>query len=488
MKLFKKTNIYNKKKKTMNKLTLLLSNLITEASRLEDVYNKYVKPNPKLSQPGQPPRAVMTFDVFKKILSGDPTTLPKEFDYENATVKDLENLKLGRYTQWLFKVYVTPVLEFERGTEDYKAEAKEYRRLFVEDIEKINVDLLKYDRFKQRLPLDKREIMKISLQELYSLVEEFKLSKDTKSNKEERITKENPFQFPGSKIDIETPDWTVVKISDKGQLGKDAACYFGGYYDINDEFDETSWCTGKHDGTNFKHYINKNPLYVILPNNATEFGQKTGLPKERYQFHFPETQFMNRNDKQINLVDFFENKAPDLKEYFRPMFDKYLKGGVSITSDVTRGAATISLVSNRRNEYSNIYGKDKNENDEYDQRIIEIFDELPTSVTRIILTNKTAEEIYLDIPNSLGKFTNLEGLSLEKCVKSIPDTICNLKKLGFLNINDCQNITELPDCIVGMINDELTILNLKNSNPNIRIPELFYEYKDDQKPYFYVFP
>ena len=471
----------------MNKLTLLLSNLITEASRLEDVYNKYVKPNPKLSQPGQPPKAVMTFDVFKKILSGDPTTLPKEFDYENATVKDLENLKLGRYTQWLFKVYVTPVLEFERGTEEYKAEAKEYRRLFIEDIEKINVDLLKYDRFKQRLPVEQREIMKISLQELYDLVEEFKLSKDSKSNKEEQITKENPFQFPGSKIDFVTPDWTIVVISDRGQLGKEAAGYFGGYYDIKDEFDETSWCTSKLDGSYFQQYIDKNPLYVILPNNATEFGQKTGLPKERFQFHFPDTQFMNRNDRQINLVDFFENIAPDLKEYFRPMFAKYLKGGVSINSEVRRDKAEISIVSNRRNEYTNIYGEDEDEIDVYNQRIIEIFDELPTSLMNIHLSNKTTEEIYLDIPNSLGKFTNLEGLVIDKCLKSIPDTICNLKLLSFLNIHNCPNITELPDCIVGLVDESFTILSLKQSNPNIRLPELFYEYQDDRQPYFYVF-
>ncbi len=81
-------------------------------------------------------------------------------------------------------------MEYEVGTPEYKRAAQEYRRLFIEDMDKMNVDLLKFERFKGKLPEDQRDINKLTPAELSLAVDEFKLTKDSKSSKEERITKE----------------------------------------------------------------------------------------------------------------------------------------------------------------------------------------------------------------------------------------------------------------------------------------------------------
>jgi hypothetical protein len=68
----------------------------------------------------------------------------------------------------------------------------------------------------------------------------------------------------------------------------------------------------------------------VLPNDdGGSVGQKTGLPQERYQFHFPSGQFMDRDDRQINLVEYLNGKMAELKDYFKPEFAKGLvtKGG-----------------------------------------------------------------------------------------------------------------------------------------------------------------
>jgi hypothetical protein len=448
------------------KITSVLSNLITENARLQLLYDKFVKPNPKIkTEPGKSPKGIMDFDTLKTIIFGDPDTkVPNGFDKEGATYEEMSKVKVGKYVQWMLKNFVQPKLEYEVGTPEYKRAAQEYRRLFIEDMDKMNVDLLKYERFKNRLPEDQRDINKLTPAELSLAVDEFKLSKDSKSSKEERITKENPFQYPGSNIELETPDWTIVKIEDKGQVGKDAACYFGGYYDTQDINDETNWCTSKVDGSYFDHYIKDGPLYVILPNTDTEYGKKTGLPKNRYQFHFPSNQYMNRRDRGINLVEFLNGQGSDLKEYFKPQFAKGLVGS---GGDIVE----INYPDSAAGKFVALYGFD------------DLFATLPDTITKLLINNKSKEDIALDVPSTIGRFKNLEALMLQNIVKTLPDSICQLTNLKFLALPNNKQLQALPECIVNLT--DMDFINLKDVNPNIHIPQKLKDRLEDEGMGFY---
>jgi hypothetical protein len=465
------------------KLTPLLSNLITEASRLEVVYDKYVKPNPKLSQKGQPPRGIMTFETLKSIIFGDPTTRVSEnFDVESATLKDMEKVHIGKYVQWMLKNYTQPVLDSEVGSDEYKLDAKEYRRLFIEDLDKLKLDLLKYERFKGRLPEDQREINRLTPETLYNAVEEFKLDKKSMSNKEEKIVKENPYKYPGSVIDFVGPNWTVVKISEKTPEGKNAACYFGGYYDTQDQYDETSWCTSNPTYTNFESYIKDGPLYVILPNSSTEFGQKTGLPKERYQFHFPSNQFMNRRDRSIDLPDFFNSRASELKDYFQPKFERH---PFEFKTDYIKSdRCNITITQNRKMaQYVAIFGEDKEPFD-FNKRIQEIFEEITPSIVQLNLKNETPQDINIDIPENINRFKDVQTIMFTKCVRSIPTSICSLDDLHHLALVNCSQLVGIPDCVADLIDKSLSFLNIDQSNPSLKLPERFKQYIDNDEPGF----
>ena len=52
------------------------------------------------------------------------------------------------------------------------------RYRFMEDLYKVKENLEKFERFKGRLPLEKRNIEKLSVRELEELVSEFKLEKN----------------------------------------------------------------------------------------------------------------------------------------------------------------------------------------------------------------------------------------------------------------------------------------------------------------------
>ena len=301
------------------RFTSLLTNLILENSRFQVLYDKMVKPAKAKEGDPRKPKGLMDFETLKAIILADPTTkVPQGKDIDELSVDDMENVKVGKYTQWLLKNFVAPVFnderaDVEKGSPEYKRMMDEHRRLFMEDLFKVTDDLKKYERFKNQFPQDKRDINKLTIDDVYELTKNLSLQK-TKASKAEKEEAKKSYAHPGGEIIFRGNKWTLVRISDQGSLGKDAACFYGGYY-LPDQ-DETRWCTSSPGLTYFNGYIKDGPLYVVLPNDDKgEVGKKTGLPKERYQFHFPSSQFMTREDRQINLVEYLNGPMRELKEF-----------------------------------------------------------------------------------------------------------------------------------------------------------------------------
>jgi len=452
------------------RFTQLLTNLILEQSRFQVLYDKMVKPAPGREGDAKKPKGLMDFDTLKAIILADPTTrIPQGQDIDELSVQDMENVKVGKYTQWMLKNFVAPTFgderaNVEKGTPEYKRVMNEYQRLFMEDLHKTTEDLKKYERFKNQLPQDKRDINKISVEELFDLVKDFKLEK-TKASKDEKEKAKTSYEYPGSEVMFRGPNWTLIKIEDKGELGKGAAVFFGGYQDGDN--DESRWCTSAPGLTYFNGYIKDGPLYVVLPNDDKgQVGKRTGLPKERYQFHFPSSQFMDRNDRQINLVEYLNGPMSELKEFFKSEFAKGLvtKGGDKVE---------INYPDSSAGKFVALYGFE------------ELFESLPKEIKQLLIINKSKENIALDVPESLGRFTELEALLLQNIVKTLPDSIGNLKKLNFVSLNKNAELEKLPDSIADLPN--LTFINLQNSNPNLEIPERLRErLVDEGNGFWYV--
>lgn len=392
------------------------------------------------------------FELFKAMIFADPDTkIPRNFDIENATPENMNEVKVGAYTQWMLKNYQNPQLEMDdydrENPKHYQSKVKEYQRLFIEDIDKIKIDLLKFHRFKDKLQV--KDINKYNPLTLSIAVEDFKLSKDARSDKEEKMVKENPFNFPGSIIDFVGPNWTVVRIDNHKDAelynkAKDAACYFGGYYDDRDEFDETNWCTSKVGGTYFDGYIKKGPLYVILPNESTQFGKKTGLPKERYQFHFDpqHPQYMDRRDRPVKLYDMLKEggRLSELREYFKPEIAKNVATpqGNRVHLRIPEGPVGLFI---------SLYGADK---------LLEQLD--PDTQTLMVENNDKSTTIELKIPDSIGNLTNLKSVMFRNVLGEIPESICKCKSLKIIGAPDNPNMKKLPECIKDM--PSLTFINL----------------------------
>ena len=446
------------------KFTNILKNIILEDSRFTLLYDKLVDKGGKKPQEGKIP-----FDTLKTIIFADPTTrAPQSLlqNIETLTPEQMEIAKVGKYTQWLLKNFLKPTFEgeVEVGSPQYKRMTKEYKDRFLEDLYKVTDDLKKFERFKGQLPQESRDIAKLTPDSLFGLVKDFKLEK-TKGSKQEKEEAKLSYQYPGSTVAFRGPNWTVVKIEDQSELGKNAACFFGGYHEA--DMGETRWCTSSPGLNYFDSHIKQGPLYVILPNNADKLGQKTGLPQERYQWHFQSNQFMDREDRRVNIIEMLQGKLSELRDFFKPEFAKGLTKQNDKRLDINNDDSSAA------GKFIQIYGYK------------ELFDTLPDDMTQIIINNQKNNNVAFDIPESIGRFDKLQTLLLGGIVKSVPDSICNLKELLLLSLPNNPQLTTLPVCIKDL--PMLGFLNINGSN--ITIPEELkdvLEQEGDSQGYYYV--
>ena len=437
------------------RFTSILRDLIVESSRFQILFDKYVKPNKETR------KGMMPFNVLFQIIAADPTSrVPEGMEAVNAKPEDMEKVKIGKYTQWILKNFTNPSVESDSGITDPNSPAtkqaiKEWQALFLEDLYKVTGDLMKYEKFKGRLPQEYRDINKLTPETLYDQVKDFSLEK-TKATADEKKEASKTYQHPGADIVYRGSDWTVARISDQGQLGKDAACFYGGYY-LEPQKGETRWCTSSPGLTWFDRYIKDGPLYVVIPNSPRKFtssdeiGQKSGLPAFRYQFHFPSNQYMDPADRQIDLVDFLGKQEQGLKDFFKFEFMKGLTSGGG-------NKVSVNYPGDSASKFIALYGFE------------EFFETLPENIIRLEFVKKEGGEAFnLKIPSSIGRFKEISSLHLVGCVAEIPEAICELDKLQFLSLPNNPNLKPLPSCVANL--PRLSVVNVKGSNPETSVPD-----------------
>ena len=433
------------------KFTSLLKSIIVEQSRFEVLMNALTKSGK--DKEGNKLRPKLSKKEFVDLVLADPTTRLNNVDIETATPEELGKIKAGSYVPWIVKHYLLPKTETNPGDYTYEKDVKRAKDVFMEDLYKITERLTKFERFKGRLPTEMRDINKLTPDQLYDAVKDFDLTLATTTKAERKSAPVHP----GAKLAYDGENWKVVEIADKGEVGKEAACFYGG----NNQ--ETQWCTSSP-GTRqwFDRYIKDGPLYVIFNPNDTDVSPMTGLPKVRYQFHFPGNQFMDKDDRQQDLIQLLNGPMSELKSFFKPEFAKgIVLGGKELKIE--------SLTSGTVGKFIALYGLE------------DLMDSLPKSLERILIQNRDSKDpIHVELPEDIGKLQNLTNILTDNITFSkIPDSICNLKNLNFLAITRNPELRTIPDCVADLPN--LMFLNLKGCD-NVRIPKKIEEKGDPIGP------
>jgi len=416
------------------KFTEMLKTIISEDVRSELFLKKFTEPTVD-KKTGKKIPAVLTPKELLTLIDNDPTSRVEENPENFNQVK-----KTGGYVQWMINQIKR--LRPEGVKKNITGESQGRINLFFEDLYKVKDDLIKFERFKGQIPVDKRDINKLTSDELYDLVKDFSLEKATTTKAERKDAK---YAHPGGSFEIETPNYVITKITRTDELGKEAACFYGG------QNRETRWCTSAPGLSYFERYIKDGPLYQIYDKNS-EPSKETGLPVNRWQFHFQSSQFMDKDDRSINLVEFLNKTDQEVKEYFKPQFMENMtkssgKGGTSVDIEFPRSPAA---------QFIALYGFD------------EFFESLPDTTTKMDFSGGNSGSEGFPLPKAIGRLTNLTGLHIEGLISELPAEICNCKQLRYLSLPNNKNLTSIPDCLKDLPN--IKLVNFKGCS-NLKLPE-----------------
>ena len=167
---------------------------------------------------------------------------------------------------------------------------------------------------------------------------------------------------------------------------------------------------------------------------------------------------MDTADRQIDLIKFL-NENPELKDIFKPEFAKGLQKGGENNKQVT-----INYPNDASSKYIALYGFE------------ELFNDLPATLKRFDFVQgnssyrgEAIEPFDLKLPSNVSKFKDLEALNLSGVVSELPEEIGDLKSLMFLSLPNNTKLKSLPKSIANL--DNLEILNIKGSNPDMVIPD-----------------
>lgn len=260
-----------------------LAGILSE-SKVSDIYEKYY--------------GDIRLDFFYDIIKADPTTPIKK------GIPD----KLGQYSKWLLSLHKKGKL---RKEDLYKA--KEYLIMYNE-LKKQNI-----------LPENVKDIGKIlSLPDLFIINSRFGGTGQVKDDESYLLTDRYFINNSQAELFFENRRWMVV-IPKSYESSKFYAC-------------TSQWCTRFPD--NYEHYTKDGPLYIIIDKLKLNQDDAT----RRYQFHFESNQFMNMNDSQIDVGEFFKNN-PSIADALNGAIAKYL----STSQDLSDTALSLLRAIAERN-------------------------------------------------------------------------------------------------------------------------------------------
>tara|TARA_R110002051_G_scaffold179661_1_gene249391 strand:+ start:1338 stop:2705 length:1368 start_codon:yes stop_codon:yes gene_type:complete len=422
-----------------------------ELSRFEVMMDRYAKPKKKKN--GKLIPAKIPKIILKQLIIADPTSR-YEGDGDNVDphILDVINIeKVGKYTQWVIKQWLglqqNAQAEHEYSPKEnspFQQKLSQLQDLFLEDLYKTTEDLIKFDRFKSQIDSSKRDINKIlSTDELYGLTKDFSLEKATSTRaeqKEKRKREDVDYLYDGNRWEVVVPKTKAVSCDMAGPP-------------------LTRWCTATNNYNYYERYSPQGPLYIIRDKNdvVSSGGKGEGEPRPKYQFHFPSNQFMDQDDRTVNLENMLSDggELDELKQFFKHEFAK------SLNKDFG-DQVQINYPNDQVSRFIGLYGFD------------EFFDKLPKSLKRFDFEHDPtrnrggANETIPATPlhSKILNFPDLNVLHVEGLLSELPEEIGRLKNLSFISVPNNPQLKSLPESLADLPN--LEVLNIRN-NPNLKI-------------------
>jgi hypothetical protein len=173
--------------------------------------------------------------------------------------------------------------------------------------------------------------------------------------------------------------------------------------------------------------------------------------------------------RELSGSDIEVLRTREMKPYLKELRAKY---GLELLSRNTEGFVQLEYPKDDASKYIALFG------------FGEYFDSLPIDVEFINMENKSNDTIALDLPESIGRFTELKTLVIDNMIKSLPESIGECKQLSFLNLTNNSQLDKLPESISKLTC--LEFFSIMGAAPDIRIPEKLEEYMTPDEDFWLI--
>jgi hypothetical protein len=172
---------------------------------------------------------------------------------------------------------------------------------------------------------------------------------------------------------------------------------------------------------------------------------------------------------QLTSSDIETIKTKEMRPYFRQLKRKYSQ---ELVSKDTGTFVQLEYPKDDASKYIALFGFE------------EYFDSIPDNVEFINMENKSNDVIAMELPETVGRFTELKTLVIDNMIKSLPESIGNCRQLSFLNLTNNSQLDKLPESISKLTC--LEFFSIMGSDPNIKIPEKLEEYMTPDEDFWLI--
>lgn len=240
--------------------TLIRESFLCTAG-VEEVYTKYYSKIPR--------------ETFESIVSVDPTTIK---DASGAIVK------LGKYSQWLLKMF----------------QQSSFR---LEDLERISGYLKKLIKYAPRLKTEGVNVDINSFKTPGDLAKFLHEHSESLAPRPDDVTKD-PKELLTSTYFLDKGEAEKVFENSGFEIITPKTLKASEFYGAN-----TEWCTRFSEM--FKKHNEEGPLWILI--------SKRNPLEERYQFHFESDQFKDIWDNDVD-VSYFFTRNPEVESFFKKLY------------------------------------------------------------------------------------------------------------------------------------------------------------------------
>jgi hypothetical protein len=234
-------------------------------------------------------------------------------------------------------------------------------------------------------------------------------------------------------------------------------------------------------GPDFKSISNGDEIFSNLPEELQKKyiglgselsgGMVKGLKGAAVAYYISKKKekILSKSLRELTAGDIETIKTKEMRPYFRQLKRKYSEE--LIVKDSGK-FVQLEYPKDDASKYIALFGFE------------EYFDAIPDNVEFINMENKSNDQISLELPESIGRFTELKTLVIDNMIKSVPESIGNCRQLAFLSLTDNSQLDKLPESISKLTC--LEFFSIIGSAPDIRIPEKLEEYMTPDEDFWLI--